>query len=557
MRQTTALKILKSGANVFLTGQAGAGKTYTLNQYIKYLHAKDVPVAVTATTGIAATHIGGATIHSWAGIGIKRKLTEKEFHILLNAEHVYERVCHARVLIIDEISMMHAHTLRLVDEVLRRLRKNPLPFGGVQVVFCGDFFQLPPVGSEPNYEKYAFMSQSWVDASPVVCYLSEQHRQQESGDGITLNHILNQIRQGKVDDSARNALRATRTQDIGEAYTQLYTHNADVDHINQEALNTLTTPIKQYEGRAFGNEKMQAMLMKSVRAPQYLQLKQGAKVMLVRNIPELGVYNGTMAIVTGFSENGLPCVTLESNRTIEVDYESWSILDENNQVLAEYVQIPLCLAWAISVHKSQGMTLSAAKIDLGRTFEHGQGYVALSRLRTLAGLRLISFNEISLELDPLAMRADARFLQLSSEAEARALQGDFTPIEFVLDEPYPKDDVKDIVEPVGATIAKSIALLRTSDSSIEKTAQARTLKPATIIGHLIKHIERHPDEADDFSHLIDNKIVEEVGDAMYFMQTQSQIESPDLKDLYIYLQKKYDYAVLDLARAFWLANKDA
>lgn len=131
--------------------------------------------------------------------------------------------------------------------------------------------------------------------------------------------------------------------------------------------------------------------------------------MLVRNIPELGVYNGTMAIVAGFSENGLPCVTLESNRTIEVDYESWSILDENNQVLAEYVQIPLCLAWAISVHKSQGMTLSAAKIDLGRTFEHGQGYVALSRLRTLAGLRLISFNEISLELDPLAMRADARF----------------------------------------------------------------------------------------------------------------------------------------------------
>lgn len=140
MRQTTALKILKSGANVFLTGQAGAGKTYTLNQYIKYLHAKDVPVAVTATTGIAATHIGGTTIHSWAGIGIKRKLTEKEFHILLNAEHVYERVCHARVLIIDEISMMHAHTLRLVDEVLRCLRKNPLPFGGVQVVFCGDFF---------------------------------------------------------------------------------------------------------------------------------------------------------------------------------------------------------------------------------------------------------------------------------------------------------------------------------------------------------------------------------------------------------------------------------
>src|SRR3989344_5718155 len=193
MKQSDALAILKLGVNVFLTGEPGAGKTHTINEYIKWLRERGVEPAVTASTGIAATHVGGMTIHSWSGIGIKKNVSDWDIEMIQSREKTARRIVEAKVLIIDEISMLDAQTLESVDKVLRTLRRRPLmeeqPFGGLQVIVVGDFFQLPPVSRGEDVQ-FAFDSDAWKALNPVVCYLSEQHRQE---DGAYLD-LLNAVR---------------------------------------------------------------------------------------------------------------------------------------------------------------------------------------------------------------------------------------------------------------------------------------------------------------------------------------------------------------------------
>lgn len=473
MRQSSALDILKTGQNVFLTGSAGSGKTYTLNQYIDYLRARRVPVAVTASTGIAATHMSGTTIHSWSGIGIKDELSERDLTNLSRKQFLVDRLKDTAVLIIDEISMLHAKQLNLVSQVLKHVRKNDKAFGGIQVVVAGDFFQLPPIGSkgETNREKFAFMSEAWLDAKFHICYLSEQHRQvsEAANGGLDLDDILNQIRRQEVTFEAIAALEATFDQNVDIKRTRLYTHNLNVNKINDTELAALSGEMKRFEATSTGDSKLVDTLKKTVRTQDELILKVGAKVMFIKNNTELGVSNGTMGELIGFaavkiddnqdttdaliaedeadkdeesakSAKGktkkdkdsdkkspkakksatqkMPVVRLNSGREVIAEPEEWIIEDETGDVLASYEQVPLCLAWAITIHKSQGMTLEAAEIDLSRTFELGQGYVALSRLKSLAGLQLLGMNDMSLQLDPLARGADKRFLVLSDEADA-------------------------------------------------------------------------------------------------------------------------------------------
>ena len=206
MTQSRALEILKTGANVFLTGEPGSGKTHTVNAYVAWLRARGLEPAVTASTGIAATHIGGMTIHAWSGIGIKEDLTERDLDQIAQTERVVRRVGKARVLIIDEVSMLAARTLSMVDAACRAVRRSTAPFGGLQVVLVGDFFQLPPVvkrvyHQDQSYEEptismtldgmqaaaapeepgwFAYRSRAWAAASPIVCYLHEQHRQEDA-----------------------------------------------------------------------------------------------------------------------------------------------------------------------------------------------------------------------------------------------------------------------------------------------------------------------------------------------------------------------------------------
>lgn len=513
MRQSSALDILKTGQNVFLTGSAGSGKTYTLNQYIDYLRARRVPVAVTASTGIAATHMSGTTIHSWSGIGIKDELSDRDLSNLSRKQFLADRLKDTAVLIIDEISMLHAKQLNLVSQVLKYVRKNDKAFGGIQVVVAGDFFQLPPIGSkgETNREKFAFMSEAWLDAKFHICYLSEQHRQvsEAANGGLDLDDILNQIRRQEVTFEAIAALEATFDQDVDIKRTRLYTHNLNVNKINDKELAALEGDMMRFEATSTGDSKLVETLKKTVRTQDELILKVGSKVMFIKNNTELGVSNGTMGELIGFAavkiednqdsssalieddenvDNGsesdtdnatenneasaqtaktkpkkdsdkkqpkpkktttqkMPVVRLNSGREVVAEPEEWIIEDETGEVLASYEQVPLCLAWAITIHKSQGMTLEAAEIDLSRTFELGQGYVALSRLKSLAGLQLLGMNDMSLQLDPLARGADRRFLVLSDEADANYA---------MLDEESMTQAHEKFILKSGGTLSKSI-----------------------------------------------------------------------------------------------------
>lgn len=413
MTQEQALTILKTGANVFLTGEPGAGKTFVINKYVEWLRQRGIEPAITASTGIAATHVGGMTIHAWSGVGIKKELSDWELEAMHEREPLMRRVRATPVLIIDEVSMLDAQLLSLVDRALCSMRHSEKPFGGLQVVFVGDFFQLPPVNKNRERTQFSFESPAWEAANPLVCYLSEQHRQD---DGLFLQ-LLAAMRSGELDDEHRELLRTRyRAGGAPEQATRLYPHNEDVDRLNTEALGRIENTAKVYHMRTSGSTTLVEALKRGCLSPEMLTLKEGAAVMFTRNNFEHGYVNGTLGTVVGWSPAGWPMVRTRSGKTIEAEPEEWRI-EDGNRVLAQLNQVPLRLAWAMTVHKSQGMSLDAAVMDLSGAFEYGQGYVALSRVRTLEGLYLLGFNERALAVHPEILARDQAFRIASAQAE--------------------------------------------------------------------------------------------------------------------------------------------
>ncbi|HVZ75826.1 MAG TPA: PIF1 family DEAD/DEAH box helicase [Candidatus Paceibacterota bacterium] len=451
MTQDEALAILKTGANVFLTGEPGSGKTYTVNAYVAWLHSHGIEPSITASTGIAATHIGGYTIHSWSGIGIKKHLSSYDLDRIAQNEKVANRVRSAKILIIDEISMLSAATFSMVEAVCREVRENHQPFGGLQVLLVGDFFQLPPVVSredskeevdlfggskgleiEPVVEherresevrgsvsnlstQFAFSSSAWKSLNPIVCYLEEQHRQEDDD----FLQILGAIRSGDIDDTHREMLAGRRKARAEAGITQLFSHNADVNTINDQELAKIGEPTRVFSMTSHGSERLIEGLKRGCLSPEMLSLKVGARVMFTKNdFAGRSYVNGTLGIVTGFAQTGYPVVRTNSGRSLVVEPVEWQIIDQG-RVLAQITQLPLRLAWAMTVHKSQGMSLDAAHMDLSNAFEYGQGYVALSRVRTLNGLSLAGLNERALEVHPEIIEKD-RELRAASDAARRA-----------------------------------------------------------------------------------------------------------------------------------------
>lgn len=427
MTQQEALSILKTGANVFLTGEPGSGKSHTINAYVAYLRAHGIEPAITASTGIAATHIGGMTIHSFSGIGTRRTLTPYDLDAITGKEWLVKRIRKTKMLIIDEVSMLDADTLESVELVMRTVKRSEEPFGGMQVVFVGDFFQLPPVvtkgamshaddlfAGEYDGPRFAFMSRAWEQARPLTCYLTEQHRQ----DDPEFSEVLAALRSGSVDELHYERLMSRHVQpDEHAAATQLYTHNLDVDRMNHAALDDIQGTARMHYMHARGADALVAALKKGCLSPDTLYLKVGARVMFTRNNFDAGYVNGTLGEVVEFDAAGLPIVRTQSGGTITAEPAEW-IIEQDGRELAKIIQVPLRLAWAITVHKSQGMTLDAAVMDLSGTFEYGQGYVAISRVRTLAGLYLRGLNARALEVHPVILEHDSRFREDSANAAA-------------------------------------------------------------------------------------------------------------------------------------------
>lgn len=397
MTQQQAITKMLSGANIFLTGEPGAGKTYTLNKFIELAREQGKRIAITASTGIAASHINGQTIHSWSGLGIADTIRDDEIERMSYKPNLVEKYNSCDILIIDEVSMLHGARLDMVDRVCRWLRENRKPFGGLQVIFVGDLFQLPPVNRFGSEIDYVHLSEAWKNAAPEVCYLTEQHRQ---GAGDELLTILREMRAGKLSAESEKILEtAIRPAPDDDSITRLFTHNVDVDALNRAMLEQLKTPEKRFYMRGNGDPYKVTVMKRNLLCPETLILKEGAEVMFCANNFDEGFVNGTRGRVIRFSNAGNPVVLTTDGAEIAVEEHTWRTYNDYGNEIASVTQYPLRLAWAVTVHKSQGLSLDAALIDLSQAFTPGMGYVALSRVRSLEGLYLAGLNDQALKLD--------------------------------------------------------------------------------------------------------------------------------------------------------------
>lgn len=566
MTQANALDILKMGHNVFLTGSAGAGKTFVLNAYIKYLHEHDVTVAITASTGIAATHMQGTTIHAWSGIGIRDSLTDWDIDQMEEKKYLWDHYDKVRVLIIDEVSMLSGDFLDMLDRVCKSFKRNEKPFGGIQIVLCGDLFQLPPIGKGDSGSNMVVDSNAWRTMGLVVCYLTEQHRQ----DDREFLDILNAIRANGITPGHINTLEGRIREYDAESFqsiTKLFTHNADVDQINESELASIDDAEEVYKMTGKGKDKLLESLKKSCLAPTNLRLKINTQVMFVKNNWDKGYVNGTRGTVIDF-DNGpgnYPIVKTLEGRKIIVEPVEWAI-EDNGKILASISQVPLRHAWAITVHKSQGMSLDAAVIDLSKTFAYGMGYVALSRVRRLDGVHLVGFVEESLLVDPKILLVDKNLQARSEAAETRLA-------EISVDEIKKSHD--DFIIRTGGTL-KAVKLtdkkfkeklkqgrqptheityeLIKGGKTVDEVARDRDMTFETVLSHLEK--AQKLGLPISFAHIRPgDEDVEIIREAFQMMMDKPKTESGEQKIAPVkgYLDRAgfdYDYGMIRLARLF-------
>ncbi len=388
MKQETALELLKNSKdNIFLTGAPGTGKSYLINKYVEWMLENGEEPVLTASTGIAALNIRGKTLHSWGGLRDDHPIDESDVDQIIQG-YSYENYISTRTLIIDEISMVSASLLENINLIAKRIRGDHRFMGGIRVIVVGDFFQLPPVKG-----RFAFESEDWNEADFTVCYLHESKRQTEP----EFTSILSNIRSGFLTEEQKTVIRSriiTDATGIPDPKIRLDTHNKKVDHYNQTRLERLPGFPKTYVMQEDGPYPDAIdKLKKNCLSPEKLILKVDTPVLFTRNDSELRWVNGTQGIVKELRENSV-VVELPRGEIVEVDPVSWEACKgygANKKIYGEISQLPLKLAWAITVHKSQGMTLDRAIIDVTHAFAAGQGYVAVSRVRTLDGLYFQGF----------------------------------------------------------------------------------------------------------------------------------------------------------------------
>uniref|UniRef100_A0A8C3TNQ6 ATP-dependent DNA helicase PIF1 n=1 Tax=Catharus ustulatus TaxID=91951 RepID=A0A8C3TNQ6_CATUS len=399
--QEAVLGAVRSGKSIFFTGSAGTGKSFLLKRIVGSL-PPNVTYA-TASTGVAACHIGGTTLHAFAGIGSGKAPLEQCIQ-LAERPGVRQHWLACQHLIIDEISMVDGKFFDKLEAVARAVRKQDEPFGGIQLIICGDFLQLPPVCKANEETKFCFQAKSWRKCIHINMELTEVRRQTDK----TFVSLLSAIRLGRCTEEVTRQLMQTaahRSERDGIVATRLCTHKDDVEVTNERRLHQLPGEVHVFE--ALDSDPMLVKLI-DAQCPVggRVELKLGAQVMLAKNLDvSQGLVNGARGVVVGFEseQKGLPKVRFLCGVTQLIKMEKWIIKGPSGVHLSRQ-QLPLKLAWAISIHKSQGMSLDCVEISLSRVFESGQAYVALSRARSLAGLRVLDF-------DPKVVRADPAVLQ--------------------------------------------------------------------------------------------------------------------------------------------------
>ena len=380
-------RLVAAGHNVCLTGPGGTGKSHRIRRLI----ASDPDrFSVTASTGIAAINVGGHTLHRWSGmmLGPQNGESDEECfaHLLADKRFTvragFNRIREACTLVIDEISMITGRTLDFLDFLCRRLRASNQPFGGIQLIVTGDFLQLPPVKKDPRapYD-WVFLSQAWRTADFKVVHLTKIYRQADAA----FIQALSEFRFGRVEGANARLLRSRVAQFPDANLTRLFTHNAQVDKWNRYRLDEIEGDPTVYEAELAGPESQQRFLIDNLLTPQRLELKRGARVMFTVNSAEGGFVNGRTGTV---ADLGFGNILVESDGDmIEVEPFTWHY-DSRDRRSASFTQFPLRLAFSATIHKSQGITLDSAYIDVRAAREPGQAYVALSRVRSLAGLHL-------------------------------------------------------------------------------------------------------------------------------------------------------------------------
>jgi len=440
--QVEALEAVVEGKNVFITGSAGVGKSFLLNQIIKVLSKKKI--YVTASTGVAACNIGGITLHSFSGIGLGTKSVEELTYQILAKNYkveVKKRWQSCQVLVIDEISMIDGEIFTKIENIARKVRKCEKPFGGIQIVLCGDFLQLPPV----NVKTFAFETGAWSSTIHKTIVLKKVFRQKLIG-FVTL---LNRLRIGRltgIDVEVLHECGKTRFSNDGIMATRLFPFRNACDQLNLRELSKLNVQPKMFKAEDWAqSQTYQEQMEKNCKYPKVLELKVGAQVMLLTNLSvSTGLVNGARGVVIAFKnrkqeiaeevdryakaqslnaseiqgyldmlnsmeeqeahdDDGYPVIKFANG--IEQCIKNDQITIEiNKKPVAHRTQLPLNLAWAVSVHKAQGMTLERIDINIAKVFEHGQAYVALSRVTCLDGLLLRDFDPSRITAHPKVLK---------------------------------------------------------------------------------------------------------------------------------------------------------
>lgn len=412
---------IKAGKNVFVTGSAGTGKSFILNNL-----KKEFNFEVTSTTGMAAVNIGGQTIHAWAGVGICNLPVDAAVKGILKKTNLAKRIRNTKILAIDEISMLDASTFDYLNNVLKVVRACSKPFGGLQVILFGDFFQLPPVEKSNGF---CFEAAVWKELNPENILLKKIYRQ---SDGDFAN-ILNNIRQNNLKNSDLDAFFARNNLEIpaDKEILHIFATNEAADNFNTQKFNALNSkPQELYakdilmkneeadkivssteeaENLSIARKKIWDTLDKYCKAPQKLVLKKGCRVMLLKNLDfEQGLINGSCGVVREISQDGVT-INFDNGYQKAIKPQEFEY-SKDGKLLAKRVQYPLRLAYGITIHKSQGMTLDEVFIDFNRIFEYGQAYVALSRVKSLNGLYLKGF-------DPRKIMANPKIVEFYAKLE--------------------------------------------------------------------------------------------------------------------------------------------